>query len=136
MKLEATELTASELDLRDQVREFLAARLPPGSYRMGLGMSGEIDREFSRDLGARGWLGMTLPREYGGGGRSAVERLVVVEELLSVGAPVGWHWVADRQSGPSIARFGTEEQKRYFIPRIASGELSFAIGMSEPGSGS
>jgi alkylation response protein AidB-like acyl-CoA dehydrogenase len=136
MKLEATELSDAELELRDQVREFLAVRLPPGSYRMGLGMSGEIDREFSRDLGARGWLGMTLPREYGGGGRSAVERLVVVEELLSVGAPVGWHWVADRQSGPSIARFGTEEQKRYFIPRIASGELSFAIGMSEPGSGS
>jgi alkylation response protein AidB-like acyl-CoA dehydrogenase len=136
MKLEATELSDSERDLRERVREFLAGRLPPGSYRLGLGMSGDVDREFSRDLGAQGWLGMTLPREYGGGGRSAVERLVVVEELLSAGAPVGWHWVADRQSGPSIARFGTEEQKRYFIPRIASGELSFAIGMSEPGSGS
>lgn len=79
---------------------------------------------------------MALPREYGGGGRTAVERLVVVEELLSVGAPVGWHWVADRQSGPSIARFGTEAQKRHFLPRIASGELCFAIGMSEPDSGS
>lgn len=136
MRLEATDLSASEADLRQQVREFLVRRLPPGSFRLGLGMSGHIDRHFSRDLGARGWLGMALPREYGGGGRTAVERLVVVEELLSVGAPVGWHWVADRQSGPSIARFGTEAQKRHFLPRIASGELCFAIGMSEPDSGS
>jgi 3-oxocholest-4-en-26-oyl-CoA dehydrogenase alpha subunit len=136
MRLEATELSAAEQELRREVREFLAGRLPPGSYHPGLGMSGDIDREFSRDLGARGWLGMALPREYGGGGRTAVERLVVVEELLSVGAPVGWHWVADRQSGPSIAKFGTQAQKRHFLPRIASGELSFAIGMSEPDSGS
>lgn len=136
MRLEATELSPAEQDLRREVREFLAVRLPAGGYRLGLGMSGDIDPEFSRDLGARGWLGMTLPREYGGGGRTAVERLVVVEELLSVGAPVGWHWVGDRQSGPSVARFGTEQQKRYFLPRIASGELCFAIGMSEPDSGS
>lgn len=136
MRLEATELSPAEQDLRREVREFLAVRLPAGGYRPGLGMSGDIDPEFSRDLGARGWLGMALPREYGGGGRTAVERLVVVEELLSVGAPVGWHWVGDRQSGPSIARFGTEQQKRCFLPRIASGELSFAIGMSEPDSGS
>jgi alkylation response protein AidB-like acyl-CoA dehydrogenase len=136
VRLDATELSASERELRREVREFLASRLPAGGYRPGLGMSGAIDPEFSRDLGARGWLGMALPREYGGGGRTAVERLVVVEELLAVGAPVGWHWFADRQSGPSIAAFGTEPQKRYFLPRIASGELSFAIGMSEPDSGS
>lgn len=136
MRLEATELSPAEQELRREVREFLAVRLPAGGYRLGLGMSGDIDPDFSRDLGARGWLGMALPREYGGGGRTAVERLVVVEELLSVGAPVGWHWVGDRQSGPSIARFGTERQKRYFLPRIASGELCFAIGMSEPDSGS
>jgi len=136
MRLAATELSPSEENLRREVREFLATRLPPGTYRLGLGMSGEIDRQFSRDLGTQGWLGMTLPPEYGGGGRTAVERLVVVEELLSAGAPVGWHWVADRQSGPGIARFGTDAQKRFFLPRIASGELSFAIGMSEPDSGS
>lgn len=79
---------------------------------------------------------MALPVEYGGGGRSAVDRLVVCEELLRLGAPVGWHWVADRQSGPSIAAHGTEEQKEFFLPRIAQGELCFAIGMSEPEAGS
>jgi alkylation response protein AidB-like acyl-CoA dehydrogenase len=72
--------------------------------------------EFPRDLGARGWLGMALPREYGGGGRTAVECLVVVEDLLAVGAPVGYHWIADRQSGPNIGQNGTEEQKRALLP--------------------
>lgn len=135
-RLEAAELTADEQRLREEVREFLAERLPAGSYDIGLGFAADIDAEFSRDLGKRGWLGMALPKEYGGGGRTAVERLVVVEELLAVGAPVGWHWVADRQSGPNIAANGTREQKEYFLPRIANGELSFAIGMSEPESGS
>ncbi|WP_114907724.1 acyl-CoA dehydrogenase family protein [Ornithinimicrobium murale] len=136
MHLDATDLSESELRLQQEVRSFLAERLPPGSYDVGLGMTGASDPEFSRDLGARGWLGMSLPPEYGGGGRSAVERLVVVEELLAVGAPVAYHWIGDRQSGPNIAANGTEEQKRALLPRIASGELSFSIGMSEPDSGS
>jgi len=136
VRLTATELTASERALQAEVRAWLDERLPEGSYPLGLGMVGAVDPQFSRDLGAKGWLGMALPREYGGGGRTAVERLVVVEELLARGAPVGFHWIADRQSGPSIALHGTEEQKREFLPRIARGEISFAIGMSEPDSGS
>ena len=136
MTLVPTELTEPERELQAEVRAWLTERLPPGSYPLGLGMAGDVDPEFSRDLGARGWLGMSLPREYGGGGRSAVERLVVVEELLSVGAPVGYHWVGDRQSGPNIAANGTDAQRAEFLPGIARGELSFAIGMSEPDSGS
>lgn len=136
MRLIPTELNETELQLRAEVRAYLDERLKPGSYRVGLGMSGESDPEFSRDLGARGWLGMSLPVEYGGGGRSAVERLVVVEELLARGAPVGYHWIADRQSGPNIAAFGTPKQKEMFLPCIARGEFSFSIGMSEPDSGS
>ncbi|BBZ70427.1 acyl-CoA dehydrogenase family protein [Mycobacterium paraseoulense] len=136
LRLSATELTAEEVGLRDEVRDYLAERLPPGSYPVGLGISAEMDPVFSRDLASRGWVGMALPKEYGGGGRSAVERLIVVEQLLAAGAPIGWHWVADRQSGPNIAANGTIEQKQYFLPRIARGELSFAIGMSEPDAGS
>jgi len=79
---------------------------------------------------------MTLPKEYGGHGRSALERYVVVEETLAAGAPVGYHWVADRQSGLMVARLGTEAQKKSIIPAITSGEACFAIGMSEPNSGS
>ncbi len=79
---------------------------------------------------------MTWPSEYGGSERSYLERYVVTEELLAAGAPTAFHWFADRQIGPSILRYGAEEQKRRFLPPIARGELSFAVGMSEPDSGS
>lgn len=136
MRLDATVLTPEEENLRQEVRDFLDERLTAGSYEIGLGMPGAVDPAFSRELGERGWIGMALPRDYGGGGRTAVDRLIVVEELLARGAPVGFHWVADRQSGPNIAANGTEAQKREFLPGIARGELSFGIGMSEPGAGS
>lgn len=135
-ELQATELSDHERVLQAEVRSWLAQRLPPGSFPVGLGMTGAVDRAFSMDLGAKGWLGMTLPAKYGGHGMSAVDRQLVVEELLAVGAPVGFHWVADRQSGPNIAANGTEEQKAFFLPKIAAGEISFGIGMSEPDSGS
>jgi alkylation response protein AidB-like acyl-CoA dehydrogenase len=132
-----TELTPEELSLQADVRAFLAAELggTPGR-RPGLGMNGAASREFSRKLGARGWLGMALPKRYGGAERSAVDRFVVTEELLCYGAPVGHHWLADRQTGAVINRFGTEEQKARFLPGIASGELGFSVGLSEPGAGS
>jgi alkylation response protein AidB-like acyl-CoA dehydrogenase len=133
---EPVELDASERALRDDVRAFLEAELPRGSFHPSLGMNATKDPAFSRKLGTRGWLGMALPERYGGHNRSAVDRFVVVAELLRWGAPVGHHWVADRQSGPVIAKFGTEEQKQRFLPGICSGELSFCIGMSEPDSGS
>lgn len=136
MRLEATELTRAERDLQGEVRAWLDERLPDGSYPLGLGMAGATDKTFSRDLGSRGWLGMSLPEEYGGHGRTAVDRLIVVEALLARGAPVGYHWIADRQSGPSIAANGTELQKTHILPGIVSGDLGFSIGMSEPDAGS
>lgn len=136
MKLAPTTLTAEERALQQKVRAFLDDRLAPGTYPLGLGMAGDVDAAFSRDLAAQGWIGMALPTEYGGGGRTAVERQVVVEELLTRGAPVGFHWTADRQSGLNILHNGTEEQRRSLLPGICRGELSFAIGMSEPDAGS
>jgi alkylation response protein AidB-like acyl-CoA dehydrogenase len=97
---------------------------------------GGFDRAFSRKMGARGWIAMTWPKRYGGHERSALERYVVLEEMLAAGAPVSAHWIADRQSGPLLLRFGTETQRQKFLPAIARGELAFAIGMSEPDSGS
>ena len=79
---------------------------------------------------------MTIPAEYGGGGRSPLERFVVIEELLAAGAPVAAHWVADRQVAPGLLNFGTEAQKQRFLPAIARGECLFAIGLSEPDTGS
>jgi len=130
------DLTDAELELQREVREFLAAELPRGTFRPALGMGAPRDRAFSGKLAERGWIGMALPARYGGHDRSAVDRFVVSEELLRWGAPLGHHWVADRQTGPTINRFGSEEQKRRFLPAICRGELSFAIGMSEPEAGS
>jgi alkylation response protein AidB-like acyl-CoA dehydrogenase len=79
---------------------------------------------------------MTLPTQYGGGGKDAFHRFVLAEELLCRGAPVSAHWIADRQSGPLIARYGTEAQKRFYLPRICRAEAFFCIGMSEPNAGS
>lgn len=79
---------------------------------------------------------MTWPRQYGGHARSAMERFVVTEELLAAVAPVRAHWIADRQSGPLLLRFGTEAQRQEYLPRIAAGECYFCIGMSEADSGS
>jgi alkylation response protein AidB-like acyl-CoA dehydrogenase len=129
-------LTAEEEALRVEVRDFLAHELPRGTYRPGLGMSAAHSPEFSRKMAARGWVGMAIPPEYGGAGRSPVDRFIVVEELLAAGAPVGAHWVADRQTAPTIMAFGTEEQRRRFLPAIAAGTCWFSIGMSEPDSGS
>lgn len=87
-------------------------------------------------MAAAGLIGLTLPREYGGQGRGPFARFVVVEELLTVGAPVAAHWIADRQSAPLLLRYGSETQRRYYLPRICRGEIYFCIGMSEPGAGS
>lgn len=127
---------AAEL-IRAEVREFLAAELAAGTFETHVDawLSG-VDPTFSKKLGVRGWLGMTWPKEYGGHERTAMERYAVTEELLAAGAPVALHWIADRQSGPNLLRYGTERQRRSILPRIAAGECFFVIGMSEPDSGS
>ncbi len=92
--------------------------------------------DFSRALGKAGFLGLTLPKAYGGQEKGPFARFVVVEELLCGGAPVAAHWIADRQSAPLLLNFGTEAQRQKHIPAICRGEQLFCIGMSEPGSGS
>ncbi len=131
------QLDTDSESLRGDVRSFLAAERAAGRFvpRVDSWISG-WDEDFSRRLGARGWLGMTIPEEYGGHGRSHLDRYVVTEELLASGAPVAAHWVADRQVGPALMRHGTDHQRRRYLPGIARGETYFAIGMSEPESGS
>jgi alkylation response protein AidB-like acyl-CoA dehydrogenase len=130
------DLPAETAGLRAEVRAFLAEALAGATPAERARSWSAFDPEFSRRLGARGWIGMTWPRAYGGGERSALERYVVLEELLAAGAPVAAHWIADRQSGPLLLRFGSEAQRRRFLPDMARGALHFAIGMSEPDSGS
>ena len=122
--------------LRGEVREFLRKALADRTAVGRAGSWGGFDAEFSLKVGARGWIGMTWPTRYGGHERTFLERYIVLEEMLAAGAPVSAHWIADRQSGPLLLRFGTEEQRQRFLPAITRGELHFAIGMSEPDSGS
>ncbi|HSE93665.1 MAG TPA: acyl-CoA dehydrogenase family protein [Methylomirabilota bacterium] len=131
-----TELPPETDGLRAEVRDFLKTELAGRTSVRRARSWGGWDPQFSRKVGARGWIGMTWPKRYGGHERTFLERYVVLEEMLAAGAPVGAHWVADRQSGPLLLRFGTEAQRERFVPAIARGELAFAIGMSEPDSGS
>jgi alkylation response protein AidB-like acyl-CoA dehydrogenase len=129
--------TAEQRALRQEVRGFLARELgaearpfPEDGWIAGFSLS------FSRKLGERGWIGLTWPSRYGGQERSPLDRLIVTEELVRAGAPVAAHWLGDRQVGPALLAYGSEEQKAEFLPRIARAEVVFCLGMSEPGAGS
>ena len=120
------------IELRHQVRAFLRQEIAAGriTSHCDQWLAG-WDPAFSRRLAKRGWIGMAFPAEYGGAAQGALARYVVTEELLAGGAPVAAHWIADRQSGPALMKFGTEEQRRAFLPRIARGECFVAIGSSQ-----
>ena len=126
--------------LRQEVREFLEQELPGWADGAPDGLAALIPGymyfpEFERKLGARGWLGLSWPREYGGGGLTPIDQLVVDEELAAYGAP-GSENIGRTIVAPSILAFGNDEQKRRYIPPLARGEISFCLGYTEPESGS
>jgi alkylation response protein AidB-like acyl-CoA dehydrogenase len=125
-----------ESGLRLEVRRFLDGECKAGGFVPRPNNWVVFDREFSIRCAERGYVGTTLPKQYGGGGKSARERLVICEEMLAAGAPLGSHWIADRQSAPQILRHGSEALRARLLPEIAAGRCTFAIGMSEPDSGS
>ena len=123
--------------LRADVRAFLAEEISAGTFDPHHPEHGDLyRRDFSSRVGAKGWIGMTWPKRYGGHERSQLERYVVTEEFRVANAPANFHFVADRQSGPILLKYAPEHIKKDILPRICRGELCFAIGMSEPGSGS
>ncbi len=123
--------------LRQEVREFLRSEIEAGTFDPKTSpMQGGFNRDFSRRVGERGWIGLTWPKKYGGQERSFLERYVVTEEFRLVSAPASAHFTADRQSGPVLIKYASEELKQDILPRICKGECSFCIGMSEPNSGS
>jgi alkylation response protein AidB-like acyl-CoA dehydrogenase len=135
-RFEPVEMPAAVEDLRREVREFIAEEVARGGFTPKRNSWSSFDAEFSRKCGERGFIGMRWPKKYGGGERTALERYVMTEEMLAGGAPVGAHWVADRQSGHQILRYGSERAKDLILPKITSGQCYFGIGMSEPDSGS
>lgn len=123
--------------LRAALREFLAADRAEYGWRPRVdAWLSAWDEEFSARLGDAGFLGLTIPPQYGGPGLGHLHRYVVTEELLASGAPVAAHWIADRQVGPGLLAYGTEEQRQRILPRIVAGRYFSAIGMSEPQAGS
>lgn len=135
-KFDPVRLPPACQQVREQVRAFLAAQQASGAFTPSRNSWSSFDAAFSGQCGAAGFIGMTWPKEYGGHARSALERYVMTEEMLAGGAPVGAHWVADRQSGNQILRHGSERARQTILPGIAAGRTFFGIGMSEPDSGS
>lgn len=129
--------TPAQEAFRAEVRHFLEEALTPEfwAFQRAYRQPG-WSPEFSRAAAARGWLGIAWPQEYGGQGRSVTEQMIYMEEMAYAGAPQEHHRRAVQQVGPSIMRFGTEEQKAFYLPAIARADISFAMGLSEPNAGS
>ena len=115
---------------RADLKSFLQSEVGPGRG------NGGSDRAFSKKLAERGWIGVAWPKEYGGQGLGAIEQMIYTEQMILANAPRGHHFTAERQVGPSVIRHGTEAQKREWLPRIVNADVSFALGLSEPGAGS
>lgn len=122
--------------IRAGLRDWLAVHQPRTSAARRANCWAEFDADFSRALGNAGYLGMIWPARYGGRDAHPLARYVVIEELLAAGAPVGAHWIADRQTGPLLLKYGSEEQRERYLPAMARGELYACIGLSEPQAGS
>ncbi len=125
------QFTAEQTALRHEVRRFLDEELGDDpAERDG------FSPEFSKKLARRGWIGIGWPREYGGGGLGPVEQMIFREEFVGADAPVGYHLTAERQVAPSLLLHGSDEQCSEYIPKILNADISFALGLSEPGAGS
>ncbi|MFD3840398.1 acyl-CoA dehydrogenase family protein [Streptomyces sp. NPDC058642] len=129
------EYTPEQQRLRTELRAYFAELVPEDS----LARHGDrreqkrYYRDIIRRLGADRWLGVGWPKEYGGRGLSAIEQFIFFDEAAQAGVPLPL--MALNTVGPTIMQFGTDEQKAYFLPRILSGEIDFAIGYSEPDAG-
>lgn len=137
LTLAAVQESAAMETLRAEIRAFIAGAVHKGKFVPDCDswLAG-WDPAFSAELATRGWIGMAIPKTYGGSERGSLERYVVIEELLAAGAPVAAHWIADRQIAPALLRFGTEQQRQAYLPRIATAQAFFALGMSEADAGS
>ena len=127
--------TDEQVLLREELRSYFATVLTPEvkeELRLE-GHGGQVHREVRQKLGADGWLGLGWPKEYGGQGRSVLDQFVFFDEASRAGAPVPM--IALNTVGPTIMAAGTEEQKQRYLPGILAGTLDFAIGYTEPGSG-
>jgi 3-oxocholest-4-en-26-oyl-CoA dehydrogenase alpha subunit len=129
------EYTPEQQALRKELREYFAKLLTPEvKEELGQpGEGGELFHQLLRRMGKDGWLGVGWPEEFGGQGRPATDQFVFFDEVQRAGAP--FPFVTLNTVGPTIMRFGSEEQKAFFLPGILAGEINFAIGYTEPEAG-
>jgi alkylation response protein AidB-like acyl-CoA dehydrogenase len=130
--------TPEQEHLREELRAYFAGLMTPSLREELNPVDGEYGdgtayRDIVRKLGADGWLTLGWPAEFGGGGRSAVDQLIFTDEAAAAGVPVPF--LTLNTIGPTIMRFGTPEQRAFYLPRIAAGEIHFSIGYSEPEAG-
>ncbi len=127
-------------EFRSEIREWLHANLPEGWFDEGFEMTpaekAEFNETWTSKLYEGGWICATWPKEYGGKGLSTMEGVVLSEEFAAAKAPMRADFFGDTLVGPTILMNGTEEQKKYFLPKIMSGEMRWCQGFSEPDSGS
>jgi alkylation response protein AidB-like acyl-CoA dehydrogenase len=125
---------------RTEITDWLHANLPSGWFEPGFEMSVDERRRFNEEwpkkLYAGGWICATWPKEYGGKGLNVMQGVVLAEEFANAKAPLRADFFGDTLVGPTILQWGTEEQKREFLPRILNGTMSWCQGFSEPNSGS
>jgi alkylation response protein AidB-like acyl-CoA dehydrogenase len=129
--------TPEQEALRRELREYFAELMTP-ERREALASGGDygdgdVYKEVVRQMGADGWLALGWPEEYGGQARPMLDQLIFTDEAAVAGAPVPFLTI--NTVGPTIMKFGTEKQKRFYLPRIAAGEIHFSIGYSEPEAG-
>src|SRR5690349_5581079 len=134
-------LEPEQVALKEQLQGYFAELVTP-EVKAALGAATGFDGEFGeagvyksviRQLGTDGWLGIGWPEEYGGQNRSMIEQLIFTDVAADFGVPIPY--LTLNTVGPTIMRYGTDEQKEYFLPRILAGDLHFSIGYSEPSSG-
>jgi alkylation response protein AidB-like acyl-CoA dehydrogenase len=127
--------TDEQRQLRDDLRTYFAELMTPelrASLNQGE-MEGEPYREMVRQLGRDGMLGISWPKEYGGQGRDLLDQYIFFDESQRAGVPIPF--LTLNTVGPTLMKFGTQEQKDFFLPKILKGEIHFSIGYSEPGAG-
>ena len=129
--------TEEQEKFRQEVRDFLEEKVKSGAFKVS--SNGWVEghsQEFSKEMSKRGLVGMTWPKEYGGQERTYIDRTILMEEMLTYQAPIGYHFLGDRQVGPAIMHFGNDDQKKEYLPKIINADISLAIGLSEPNAGS
>ena len=131
--------TPEQEAFQKEVREFVRAELEAGAFEItSTSLVGPISRDFSRKMADRGWIGITWPKQYGGREDTYVNKMIMLEEMFKVQAPLGYHFLADRQVGPALIKFGSDWQKEFFLPKILKAQdgASFCLLFSEPNAGS